>query len=147
VLSLERINQIPVKGIAKAEEVQIIESFIKLCIESISPEPFDYLVEVIVPTLEKCRHIKIRSAEELGKGMGVEDGSNRIEVKDYSEVVEAIARRMNKIVPYYYDREKWKVECMFCGVSGDMMSDDRPVHLDTCEVTIIKRFLDKLDNK
>lgn len=63
----------PVKGITKVEEVQIIESFIKLCIESMTPALFDTLVDEIVPTLEKCRHIKVRSAKELGREMGVED--------------------------------------------------------------------------
>lgn len=57
---------------AKAEEVQIIEAFIKLCIESMTPHLFDILVDEIVPALEKYRHVTVRSVKELGKEMGVE---------------------------------------------------------------------------
>jgi hypothetical protein len=55
----------------KEGEVQIIESFIKLCIESMTPHLFDVLVDEIVPALEKYRHIKVRSVKELGEEMGV----------------------------------------------------------------------------
>lgn len=55
----------------KAEEARIVEQFVKLCIESMTPEPFDVLVDEIVPNLEKARQIKVRPVEELGKEMGV----------------------------------------------------------------------------
>lgn len=58
---------------SKSEEVQIVEAFIKLCIESMTPTLFDTLVDEIIPALEKYRHIKVRSVKELGKEMGVED--------------------------------------------------------------------------
>jgi predicted RNase H-like HicB family nuclease len=55
----------------KEGEVQIIEAFIKLCIESMTPDLFDVLVDEIVPALEKYRHVKVRSVKELGEEMGV----------------------------------------------------------------------------
>lgn len=55
----------------KEGEVQIIESFIKLCIESMTPDLFDILVDEIVPALEKYRHVKVRPVKELGEEMGV----------------------------------------------------------------------------
>lgn len=56
---------------AKAEEVRVIEDFIKLCIESMTPHLFDVLVDEIVPALEKYQHVNVRSVEELGKEMGI----------------------------------------------------------------------------